>query len=256
MKIKNQKDKDLLTAKIINDYDIDINKYRNDDVASAFAELLIFPKYVINWGIRPIIISLILYIIGFSLIDLDNSLDFIAYFSIGFLLFFLCGFLFAIVFLIRKMKNDMGSIMEYSIGILKEATEDISDLNEKLSRSEKKEGIKLLYLGIMHIVTIPSVTSAIRKQYTFIGFPLSWIIKKFLTAVANAVTVKDLEKSVKLSYSKKNNTYQDEVIEVTTSHKSMLQKVVDLTVSIIEFPFKFLLVLALLALIGLIYMVH
>ena len=256
MKIKSQKDIDLLSAKIKNDFDIDINKYRNEEVASSFAELLIFPKYVINWGIRPIIVSLILYIVGFSLIDLDNGLDFILYFSIGFLLFFLGGFLFAIVFLIRKMKDDMGSIMEYSIGILKEATEDISDLNGKLSQTEKREGIKLLYLGIMHIVTIPTVTTAIKRQSSIIGFPLSWIIKKFLTAVANTVTVKDLEKSVNLSYSKRDKTFQDEVLQEAKTDQNLLQKIIDLTVSVIEFPFKFLFILVLLSLAGLIYLVH
>lgn len=256
MKIKTQNDIDLLGEKIKNDFDIDVNKYRNEEVVSSFAELLIFPQYVINWGIRPIVAAFLLFLLGFLLIDLDNGLEFIIYLAFGFPLFLLCGFLFAIVFLIRRMKNDLGAIMEYSIEILKEAAGDISDFNKNLQQNDKKEGIKLLYLGIMHIVTIPSVTGAIKRNNIIVGYPLSWVIKKILTAVGNAVTVKDLENSVKVSYATKDNKYEDQVLEDVNNESNMLQKVIDMAISVIEFPFKFVFVILFLILTGLIYLIH
>lgn len=121
MKIRTQNDIHLLEEKIKNDFDIDIHKYRNEEVVSSFAELLIFPQYVINWGIRPILVSLLLYFLGFFIVDIENGFEFIIYLLFGGALFLIGGFLFAIVFLVRRMKNDLGAIMEYSIEILKEA---------------------------------------------------------------------------------------------------------------------------------------
>ena len=256
MKIRTQKDIDLLAEKIKIDFDIDISKYRNEEVVSSFAELLILPQYVINWGIRPILVALLLYLLGFMIIDLDNGLEFIIYLLLGCPLFLLCGFLFAIVFLIRRMKYDLGAIMQYSIEILKEAAGDISDFNKNLKQNDKKEGIKLLYLGIMHIVTIPSVTGAIKRKNTIIGYPLSWVINKILTAVGNTVTVKDLENSVKVSYVTKDKVYEDQVLEDITNERNILQKVIDMAISVIEFPFKFVFIIVSFLLIGLIYLLH
>ena len=256
MKIRTQNDIDLLEQKIKNDFDININKYRNEEVVSSFAELLIFPQYVINWGIRPIIVAFLLYFLGFFIVDLENGFEFIIYLIFGYTLFLFGGFLFAIVFLIRRMKNDLGAIMEYSIEILKEAAGDISDFNKNLKQNDKREGIKLLYLGIMHCVTIPSVTSAIKRKNTIIGYPLSWVIKKILTAVGNTVTVQDLENSVKTSYATKDKKYEDQVLEEVTNERNMLQKVIDFSISVIEFPFKFVFGIVFLMLVGLIYLLH
>ena len=256
MKIKTQNDIELLALKINDDFDIDVNKYRNDDVTSTFAELLLFPQYIINWGIRPILVAIALFIVVFFVEKLDNVLEVAIYASIGFLLFIVCGVLFSIVFIMRKMKYDMGAIMGYSIEILKEATGDISDFNKNLTLTNKKEGIKLLYLGIIHIVTIPTVCGAVKRKNAFIGPPISWIIKKILTAVGNTVTVNDLESSIKTTYAEKDKSYQNEVLKSVTQDKNILEKIVDTTLSIIEFPFKFLFGIAFLLLVFFLYILY
>lgn len=70
MKIRTAADAKKLDEKIQRDLGIDVKKYRNPEVAEQFVELLIFPQYIINWGIRPIIISFFLYIAGFFIVDL------------------------------------------------------------------------------------------------------------------------------------------------------------------------------------------
>lgn len=256
MKIKTQKDIDLLAAKIKNDFDIDVNKYRNDEMTSKFAELLLFPKYVINWGVRPVICAFLIFALGYAIVNLDSIFELLTYFIIGFPLTMICGILFAVVFLMRKMKSDMGSIMQYTIEICKDAIGDISDFNKNLKENGSKESIKLLYLGILHIVTIPSVTKAVRNQSSIIGYPVSWIIKKIMTSFGNLVTVQELEKSVKVSYATRNQTFENQVLEDTTNDKNILENIVDKTVRVIEFPFKLLFVIFFLSWMCLIWMVH
>lgn len=89
-----------------------------------------------------------------------------------------------------------------------------------------------------------------------IGPPISWIANKILTALGNTVTVKDLEKSVKTSYAKRNETYEDVVLKSVDQDRNMLEKVVNTTVSVIKFPFKFLFVIAFLLLVGFLYLLH
>ena len=108
----------------------------------------------------------------------------------------------------------------------------------------------------MHIVTIPSVTSAIKRKSTIIGYPLAWGIKKVLTAVGNTVTVKDLEISVNSSYSNTDHRYEELVKEDIVYKKNILQRVIDTAISIIEFPFKFVFVIVFMILIGLLYLIH
>lgn len=108
----------------------------------------------------------------------------------------------------------------------------------------------------MHSVTIPSVISAIKRKNAIIGYPLSWVIKKVLTAVGNAVTVQDLENSVKKSYATKDRNYEDQVLEDVKRERNMLQKVIDFSISVIEFPFKFVFGIMFLMLISLIYLLH
>jgi len=256
MKITTQKDLDLLEVRIKNDLGIDISKYRNDEVAESFAELILFPKYVFLWGVRPIIGSLVIFIIVYLCINLDSFFESLVFIIFGLPLALICGVLFAGVFLIRKMKSDIGGIMEYTIEILKEAISDISELNQNMKATEKKESIKLLYLGIMHVVTIPSITSAIKKSHRIVGYPLSWLIRKIFVSLANAVTMEDLEKSVKTSYAKRNQTYEQEVKEGAIIHKNVLQKIVDIAISTIEFPFKFLFVINLMFFIILTYILN
>lgn len=82
MKIRTQKGIDQLNLKIQTELGVDVQKYRNEEVAESFVSLLVFPQYVINWTIRPILIAFLLYIIGFFVVDLVTNRVLYFYFSI------------------------------------------------------------------------------------------------------------------------------------------------------------------------------
>ncbi|MEM6699997.1 MAG: hypothetical protein AAF599_16460, partial [Bacteroidota bacterium] len=70
MKIRTSKDVEKLDKKIKEELGIDVQKYRNEEVVENFVQLLVFPEYVINWVIRPVLISIGIFIIGFFTLNL------------------------------------------------------------------------------------------------------------------------------------------------------------------------------------------
>ena len=60
LKIKTAKDVEALDLKIKSELGVDVGKYRKAEVAEAFVDLLIFPRFVITWILHPIIISFLL----------------------------------------------------------------------------------------------------------------------------------------------------------------------------------------------------
>mgnify|MGYP001801556879 CR=1 FL=1 len=78
MKIRTSKDVEKLDKKIKEELGIDVQKYRNEEVVENFVQLLVFPEYVINWVIRPVLISLIILLIGFLTYNLVH-IDYLLY---------------------------------------------------------------------------------------------------------------------------------------------------------------------------------
>ena len=104
MRIRTAKDVEKLDATIKEELGIDVQEYRNEEVIENFFELLIFPRYVLVWTIRPIIISIIAFLLGFLLFDLVG-LDYIIYIVVGVFLFPITGVLIGLFFLTWKMKT-------------------------------------------------------------------------------------------------------------------------------------------------------
>ena len=76
---------------------IDVQKYRNEAVVENFVELLVFPEYVIAWVIRPILIAIGIFILGFFIFDLVN-VEYLNYGVIGLFLFLATGILIGFLF--------------------------------------------------------------------------------------------------------------------------------------------------------------
>ena len=154
MRIRTAKDVERLDNKIKEELGIDVSKYRNEEVVENFVELLVFPRYVFFWVLRPILISIGIFIIGFFLFDLVH-IEYVIYGIIGLVLFLTSGILIGLLFFTWKMKKDIWGIVNYSLEIMKSSVQDLNQVNNQVTKENKKDVLGLLFKGIMHIVTIP-----------------------------------------------------------------------------------------------------
>lgn len=254
MKIRTEKDIEQLDQKIQDELGIELKKYQNDEVAESIVELLIFPQYVINWGIRPVLIALLLYVLGFWVVDLTN-IDYVVYGIFGLVLFLINGIVGAVLFLMIKMKADFLKILQYSLDILKSCVEDMRTAGGKVSAGNKKEVLALLFKGVICIVMIPMISKAVSDRIFIIGGILKGIIRRMLFLASDRIKFDDnnlnLELQEETDPSKVLKIYQ----KLITSTRNGLSKIVGASLSILQFPVKalFAFVFSLLAL--LIYLV-
>ncbi|WP_103866809.1 MULTISPECIES: hypothetical protein [Aquimarina] len=192
MKIKTQEDVDSLDIKIQNELGIDLKKYRNPEVVENIMDLLLFPKYILNWTMRPVLISFVIYIIGYFIIDLVH-IEYILYAIIGLVLFLITGVLAGLWFLTFKLKSDINAIIQYTLDILKSCVVDISKLSTNNLKENPKDTLQLLMKGITHIITIPVLTDVISKKIPLIGRLINSIIKRILISISNKLRFKSTE---------------------------------------------------------------
>jgi len=208
MRIKTEKDVQKLDHKLKNELGVDVSKYRNPEIAEKFVDLLVFPQFVLNWTLRPIAISLFIYLIIFYIFDLSVIMA-IVYGVLGLILFLLNGILFGILLVLWKMKKDMFGVIEYSLNIMKESTVDLKHVSSITTKENKKETLGLLFLGITHIVTIPMVSEALSNKIPFIGGLFSKLFKKILRLASSRI---------KFNYTpNKNEKVQDKSPEAVTN---------------------------------------
>ena len=213
MKIRTKKDVDDLELKIKNDLGIDLQTYKNEEVVTNFISLLVFPEYIFNWTIRPILIALVLFIIGFFILDLVH-IQYVLYGIVGLVLFVFSGLLFGLMFLLNRMKSDIGQIANYSLELMKTSVQDLNQVNHQINEDNKKDVLNLLYKGIIHVVTIPMLSAAVSEKLPFVGGLVNRVVKKVLTLLSDrmdfdntaihSVTQEDLGKNV-LGYSNSIN---------------------------------------------------
>ena len=255
MKIRTEADVEKLDARIKKELGIDVSKYRNEEVVEDFAELLVFPEYIFNWTIRPIIASFLLFLAGFFALDLVH-IEFILFGLIGFVLFIIAGTLFGLLFLTWKMKTDLLGIMDYSLDIMKLAVEDLDQVNDRITDENKKEVYGLLFKGIIHIVTIPMLSKAVSTQVPFIGGFISRFIKKVLTYFSEKITWEGLEVEQELAEAEDEPNAPSRFSKTISGASIGLNKFMDITFSIAQFPLKIVFLFSLILLIGFLYLIN
>ncbi len=237
MKIRNSKDVEKLGYRIKEELGIDVLKYKNEEVVENFVELLVFPKYVISWGIRPILISLLIFIIGFFILNLVH-IEYIIYTLLGLILFLASGVLMGLLFLTWKMKSDIWGIVDYSFDIMKSAVNDINQVNNQITKNNRKEVLGLLFKGIIHIVTIPLISKVISDKVPFVGRIVKSIVTKILTLVSDKM--KFDEDNLKQELEKNEN--ESNILKIysnsITGASNGLEKVMNFTFGIVRFPLK------------------
>lgn len=184
MKIKTQADVKALDKKIQSELGVDIGKYRDPDIVSTISDLLVFPIYALSWTIRPVIIAFLLFIAGFFFFDLVH-IEYLLYAIFGIILFLTTGLLAGLLYLTIRFKSDIASIMNFSMDILKGIVQDVDKLNTTTDASNRKANLQLLFLGTVHLITIPVASDVIGNKVPFIGGLVARLVSKILMTVSN-----------------------------------------------------------------------
>ncbi len=237
MKIRTQEDIDHLAFQIKKELGLDIEKYRNEEVAENFVELLVFPKYIF-WGtIRPLVIAFFIFLLGFVFIDLVN-VEYLIYGILGLPIFLTTGLLLGLLFLTWKMRSDLWSIVEYSLDILKSAISDLNHIGNKITSDNKKNIMGLLFKGIIHIVTIPMLGKVISDKVPLVGGLLNGFVKKILTLISDKIQYD--ERLLESEMNKKDT--EPNYIEIQSSELSAvtagLEKTLNFTFGVAQLPLK------------------
>jgi len=151
--------------------------------------------------IRPLIISLMLFLAGFAVIDLV-SFEYFLYGAIGLFLIVSTGLLFGLVFLTWRIRTQLWSIIEYTLSIMKSAIQDIHQVGSQITAENRASVFSLLFKGIIHLVTIPMLTKGFSEQIPLVGGLFAGFIKKVLTIVADKadwsgkITKEELKKNI------------------------------------------------------------
>lgn len=255
MRIRTSKDVEKLDLKIKEELGVNIQKYRNEEVAENFVELLVFPVYVINWVIRPVLISIIIYIIGFFILNLVH-IEYVLYGIIGVILFSITGILIGLLFLIWKMKSDLLGVINYSLDIMKSAVKDLKNVGKHVNQENKKDILGLLFKGITHIVTIPMISKIISDKIPFIGGVINKIVKKILTLVSDKIKFDDTKLKEELSKNDNDSNAFNFYSNSISSTMEGLENVLNFTFGIAKFPLKIGLCIVLLILLPFLYFIN
>jgi hypothetical protein len=184
MKIRSQADVEELDQKIKTELGVDIGKYRNEEVVEQISSLLVFPIYVVSWIVRPVLIAFVLYIIGYFIIDLVH-IQYLLYAIVGLVFFLITGLFAGLFYLTVRFRNDIRSIMTYSMDILKGIVQDVDALNTTTNAANRKEVLQLLFLGTMHLITIPVTGDVVGNRIPFLGGMVSRLVQRVLRTLTN-----------------------------------------------------------------------
>lgn len=255
MRIRTTKDVEMLDLKIKNELGIDVQKYRNEEVIEKFVELLVFPEYVITWVIRPVLITIGIFIIGFFVFDLVH-IEYVLYGIIGLFLFLATGILIGLLFLIWKMKSDLGEIINYTLEIMKTAVEDLVQVNSQITEENRKDIFGLLFKGTIHIVTIPMLSKVISDKVSVVGGLVNWVVKRVLILVSDRVKFDEENLTNELTKTEEEpnalKVYSNSISSVSNS----LDTIMKFTFRIAQLPLALGLVVILVALILFLYFIN
>ncbi|MFN3194364.1 MAG: hypothetical protein ACE364_00265 [Chlorobiota bacterium] len=155
---------------------IDLSTYQSKEVTERIADLITFPIYVIGILIWPLLVSVVLFVSGYFVLRLDG-LDHLFYPLLGLPLLVLGGFFIGLVWLISRLKDDLVSIMDYSLVVFKQAASNM----QKDGGGSRDYGA--VFSGVMNSVILPSVRKVLENKVILIGGFVYSIVNKIVTRV-------------------------------------------------------------------------
>lgn len=204
-------DKVALDAEIKTKLGLDLKKYRNDEVAVDVVDIIVFPVYAITWISIPVLISIVVFVLGYFVLDL-TTLDIMAYSTLGLVLMLLSGVFAGLLYFIRKLRKDILSIIDYIMKLMKSTAGDTNQTPWNFSSEQQVKSMKLLFSGITHVVILPVINKVLTKKIPLLGAMVSGFVGRILSSISNRIKFD--------SASLKSITYDSVTMETDASIKS------------------------------------
>ncbi|MFK7809133.1 MAG: hypothetical protein AB8F74_15125 [Saprospiraceae bacterium] len=185
MKVKNKEDIQRLDEKIKSELGIDVRKYRDDDVAEDFMDLLLFPKYFASWVLPSIGLMFVLFLLGFFFVDLAN-IEYLVYAFFGFFLFIGTGLFLGLLLFTWQLKSDLENVADYAMNTMKAGISDVGRFSNNMFTKDRNV-LGMLFKGIIFIVTIPMMKRAINKKVPWLAFAIVPLFNKILGSFSECV---------------------------------------------------------------------
>lgn len=226
-----------LEERIQNELNIDISSYRNDEAIEQITDIILFPKYALQWILLPFILAIGFFIAGFWIFTISAA-GYLFYCTIGLFLFAVAGILAGLYYFSYRLQDDIDGIMNFSVQITQQGLGDIKKMGSHLTGEEKGKATKLLFLGVTQLVTVPSISAAVKKKIPFIGPIIAFIVARIMTSLSGDVelTTKKKVKATNLDLAITENIE----VEVKPSTSS---KVLSKALRIVRFPIGILLII-------------
>ncbi len=234
MQIRTEEDVAILDARIKEELGISVAKYKNEEVVETFVSMLVFPEYILSWTFKPILATIIAYIVGFFVVDLAH-VQYVIYAIFGLGLFLLVGIFLGIIFLTNRLKSDILGIMDYSMGIMRSAARDIDTAKVHLPSENRKDALRMLYKGIIHIVTLPMLTTAVSAKIPILGGLINRFIRKVIMALSDKIHID--ERMLVGPSDEYVSEEEGRAVALSSGNKAM-EKVLDVAFGVAQFPFK------------------
>lgn len=226
-----------LGKKIQDELGIDIQKYRNAEVVGKFVELLAFPKYISNQLIRPVSLYIGVFLFGFLIFDL-SPIDYLVYGVLGFLLFLISGTLLGLLFLSGKMKTDIIEVLNYSLNIMNSIIMDLNQVSNQLSPEKRKDTLGLLLNGIIHIVTIPTMSEVIRDKIPFVGGYIAKLFTRTLVFISDRIKFDQGVLRPEVNSGEVEESTIEAYLKSISEARSKVDKALDTAFSLAQTPLK------------------
>lgn len=165
-----------LNKKIIKDFGINLKKYVDDEISSDIFDLITFPKTLLEFIIKSLIIGFIVYVIGFNLIKLDN-VDYIFYTIFGLVGNIIITLNLSIYLFLRKIKGDLINIINYTFNFIQR----IPDIKNKMN----KDNYKVLIRGVFMVIILPNIKKTISDKIPILGFIFNKITSSIFVFLFN-----------------------------------------------------------------------
>ncbi len=169
---------------------IDFSNYQSEEVTDRIADLITFPIYVIGILIWPFLLSVVLFISGYFVLNL-SGVDHIVYPLFGLPLLVLMGLFVGLVWLLSRLKDDIVSIMDYSLIVFKQA---VANMQKEPGSSNRDYGA--VFNGVMSSVIMPSVRKVLENRVILVGGFVYSLVNKIVTRVTQRFVSNEPKNSI------------------------------------------------------------
>ena len=235
MNVKTQAEADALNERIKTEMGVDISMYRDEEVIETLSELIVFPVYALRAVIRPVVLFLILWLLGFWLWDLVH-VEYLLYGLIGLVLFLITGFFAGIIWLTITFRGDIMAMMNYSMDILKGIVADVDKLNSGSNKGNLGSNLTLLFAGVVHIITIPAAGSIISGKIPFIGGYVSGLFTSVLRRLANIFKWPELKRSDAVFAAGEEGKILPIYLNSVTTFQTVIGRILGVAMRVVQLP--------------------